>query len=94
MFSCLSSLYGHSVTKVAASLLSAVVIAINLYFVSNFVRKELPDHWAIDLAMAVFGILYLGFNLYLVSLSSQPPSRRDCIGLLYITFLVYVDYVF
>lgn len=55
-----------AVTKVAASLLSAVVIAINLYFVSNFVRKELPDHWAIDLAMAVFGILYLGFNLYLV----------------------------
>ncbi|KAM7301163.1 protein Malvolio [Ixodes scapularis] len=55
-----------AVTKVAASLLSAVVIAINLYFVSNFVRKELPDHWAVDLAMTVFGILYLGFNLYLV----------------------------
>ncbi|CAN7996206.1 unnamed protein product, partial [Ixodes hexagonus] len=54
------------VTKVAASLLSALVIAINLYFVSNFVKEQLPDHWAIDLAMAVFGILYLGFNLYLV----------------------------
>lgn len=54
-------------TKVAASLLSVVVITINLYFVSNFVHEKLPDHWTVYLAIAVFGILYLGFNLYLVA---------------------------
>lgn len=54
------------VTKVAASLLSMVVIAINLYFVSNFVTEYLPNHWAVDLAVSIFALLYLGFNLYLV----------------------------
>lgn len=43
-----------------------VVIGINLYFVSNFVTEYLPNHWAVDLAVSIFALLYLGFNLYLV----------------------------
>lgn len=54
------------VVKSAASLLSVVVIAINLYFVSNFVETHVPHHWAATLGVVLFGIFYIGFNLYLV----------------------------
>ncbi|XP_077516041.1 solute carrier family member malvolio isoform X1 [Amblyomma americanum] len=56
-----------TLTKVGASLLSMVVIGINLYFVSNFVSENLPSHWAVYLGVAIFGVLYLGFNLYLLA---------------------------
>ncbi|KAL1430022.1 hypothetical protein MTO96_015508 [Rhipicephalus appendiculatus] len=56
-----------TLTKIGASLLSMLVISINLFFVSNFVRESLPSHWAIYLGVALFGLLYLGFNLYLLA---------------------------
>lgn len=56
-----------TLTKIGASLLSMVVISINLYFVSNFVHENLPSHWAVYVGVALFGLLYLGFNLYLLA---------------------------
>ncbi|XP_076292866.1 solute carrier family member malvolio isoform X2 [Lasioglossum baleicum] len=52
--------------KIVATALSALVIAINIYFVINTVQDDLPHHWAVILAISVYSILYLLFCLYLV----------------------------
>lgn len=52
--------------KIVATLLSAVVIAINIYFVKDTVEQEFPDHWSVYLGITLYAIFYLGFCLYLV----------------------------
>ncbi|XP_017884561.1 protein Malvolio isoform X2 [Ceratina calcarata] len=51
--------------KIVATLLSAAVISINIYFVINTVKEDLPHHWAVLLAISIYSILYLLFCLYL-----------------------------
>lgn len=63
----ISTLFSFSVGKIVISLLGVVVIGINLYFVDDFVKSNLPDHWAVYLALAIFMLFYICFNLYLVS---------------------------
>ncbi|XP_003747582.2 natural resistance-associated macrophage protein 2 [Galendromus occidentalis] len=53
-------------TKSFASILSCVVIGINLYFVFQFVNDNLPNHVAIYILAGVFAVSYLGFIAYLV----------------------------
>lgn len=48
--------------KIIATVLSALVIAINIYFVVNMVK----DDWAVILPISIYSILYLLFCLYLV----------------------------
>lgn len=50
--------------KIIASLLTIVVIGINLFFVIVFIQK-LPSHWAVYLGMSVLVLLYLLFVIYL-----------------------------
>jgi len=52
--------------KIIASLLTLVVIGINLFFVVVFIQ-QLPSHWAIYLTIAVVVTLYMVFVIYLVS---------------------------
>ncbi|XP_008555613.1 protein Malvolio isoform X2 [Microplitis demolitor] len=52
--------------KIVATALSAVVIAINIYFVKDTVETVLPDHWAVYLGITIYALFYLGFCLYLV----------------------------
>jgi len=52
--------------KTVASLLTVVVIGINLFFVAVFIQ-QLPAHWAIYLTMAIVVTLYMAFVVYLVS---------------------------
>jgi len=54
------------VMKIIASLLTLVVIGINLFFVVVFIQ-QLPSHWAIYLTIAVVVTLYMVFVIYLVS---------------------------
>ncbi|XP_029043538.1 protein Malvolio isoform X1 [Osmia bicornis bicornis] len=66
--------------KVVATALSAVVITINIYFVINTVREDLPHHWAVILAISIYSILYLLFCLYLVihmAVSMGASSLND-----------------
>ncbi|CAK9816830.1 Protein Malvolio [Anthophora quadrimaculata] len=51
--------------KIIATILSAVVISINIYFVINTVQEDLPHHWAVILAISIYSILYLLFCFYL-----------------------------
>ncbi|XP_017797801.1 PREDICTED: protein Malvolio isoform X2 [Habropoda laboriosa] len=51
--------------KIIATILSALVISINIYFVINAVQEELPHHWAVILAISIYSILYLLFCVYL-----------------------------
>lgn len=46
--------------------MSAVVIAINIYFVKDTVETQLPDNWAVYLGITIYAIFYLGFCFYLV----------------------------
>ncbi|XP_054008281.1 protein Malvolio isoform X2 [Hylaeus anthracinus] len=52
--------------KIIATALSAIVICINIYFVLNTVKDDLPHHWAVILAVSIYAILYLLFCFYLV----------------------------
>jgi len=56
------------VMKAAASVLSVVVVGINIYFVVDFVKTNLPAVWWVDLLLAIYGILYVGFIAYLTTL--------------------------
>ena len=49
-----------------ASVLTIVVIGINLFFVSVFIR-ELPEKWWLYLIIGVLLLLYMLFVIYLVS---------------------------
>ncbi|XP_012275120.1 protein Malvolio isoform X2 [Orussus abietinus] len=51
--------------KVVSSMLSALVITINIYFVVSLVNKDVQN-WPVFLAICIFGVLYLIFCLYLV----------------------------
>ncbi|ESO96724.1 hypothetical protein LOTGIDRAFT_143684 [Lottia gigantea] len=57
-------------TKILTALLAIVVIAINLFFVVEYLEK-LPDHWAAYLGVAIVVACYLLFVLYLVSLCTS-----------------------
>ncbi|XP_015610258.1 protein Malvolio isoform X2 [Cephus cinctus] len=66
--------------KIVATALSVLVISINIYFVINTVKEDIPHHWAIILAIAVFAILYLAFCLYLalhMAVSMGSTTFRD-----------------
>ncbi|KAL5006554.1 hypothetical protein ScPMuIL_015360 [Solemya velum] len=62
----MSSFANGILMKVVSIILSVLVIGINFYFVAIFLH-ELPDHWAVYLAVAVLIILYMLVVLYLVS---------------------------
>ncbi|XP_071651579.1 protein Malvolio isoform X2 [Temnothorax longispinosus] len=51
--------------KIVSTALSVLVIVINIYFVAQTVQEDLPNNWAIYLAMSVYAILYLIFCAYL-----------------------------
>lgn len=53
------------VNKIIATILSVIVITINIYFVINTVQEDLPHHWAVILAISIYSILYLLFCFYL-----------------------------
>lgn len=52
--------------QVVTSVLGIIVIGINMYFVNDFVQNNMPNHWAVYLALAVFIYFYIVFVLYLV----------------------------
>ncbi|XP_063984979.1 protein Malvolio isoform X2 [Diachasmimorpha longicaudata] len=53
--------------KVVATLLSAAVIAINIFFVTQTVNEKLPNpSWAAIFGIIVYAVIYLGFCLYFV----------------------------
>lgn len=54
-----------SFNKVILTLLSVVVVGINLYFVTETVSTSLPPHWAIYTGFAILGLLYLMLVAYL-----------------------------
>ncbi|XP_077269134.1 solute carrier family member malvolio isoform X2 [Temnothorax americanus] len=51
--------------KIVSTALSVLVIVINIYFVAQTVQEDLPNNWAIYLAMSVYAFLYLIFCAYL-----------------------------
>ena len=66
----LTSLYVISLilrrfNKIVASILSAVVIGINIYFVMSFVETSLPESPLVYFGLSIFGVCYLAFCLYL-----------------------------
>ncbi|OQR74993.1 protein Malvolio-like, partial [Tropilaelaps mercedesae] len=72
-------------TKIFASLLSIVVIGINLYFVSVFVREHLPQSWFVFQLTASFAVCYTGFILYLtgcllVVFGATGLKSLPCVG--------------
>ncbi|XP_037075131.1 natural resistance-associated macrophage protein 2-like isoform X2 [Pollicipes pollicipes] len=56
------------VMKVLASILSVVVVGINVYFVVDYVKSTLPAVWWVDLLLALYGLFYIGFIGYLTAL--------------------------
>jgi hypothetical protein len=52
-------------TRIVATLLSVTVIGVNIYFVEDYVRNNLPPHWAVYTALGVFGVCYMIFCGYL-----------------------------
>lgn len=54
---------------IIASILSAVVISINIFFVATFVRNNFHLTWWVILLTILFVIYYLVFVIYLVSIS-------------------------
>lgn len=54
------------ISKIIISLLGVVVIGINLYFVDQFTRDNLPNHWAVYLGLAILIIFYVTFLIYLI----------------------------
>ena len=54
-------------TIVSVSVISVLIVTINLYFVNNFVKNHLPDTWWIILLTVLFFTYYLALIMYLVS---------------------------
>ncbi|XP_015116733.1 protein Malvolio isoform X3 [Diachasma alloeum] len=53
--------------KVVATLLSAAVIAINIFFVTQTVNEKLSNpNWAVIFGIIIYAVIYLGFCLYFV----------------------------
>ncbi|KAH3715576.1 natural resistance-associated macrophage protein 2-like [Dreissena polymorpha] len=70
------------VMKVIASLLTVVVIGINMFFVAVFMQ-QLPNHWAVYLGVALGVALYLTFVIYLawiclVAMGCQFLQKLPC----------------
>lgn len=55
-------------------LLAVLVIGINLFFISVYVRS-LPDHWALYLLVSVLVLAYILIVLYLVSIHCYVLCR-------------------
>ena len=55
---------------IAVSILSIVIITINLYFVSDFVTSNLPNSWWVFTLLALFFLYYMSLVFYLVSIPS------------------------
>lgn len=55
---------GH-ISKIIIILLGVVVISINLYFVDQFAKDNLPANWATYLIMALLIVFYVSFLIYL-----------------------------
>jgi len=68
-----------SIVNIIACVLSAVIIAVNMYFVGDYVSTSFPHTWFMYLSMSIFGILYLTFCVYLVMhvMISMGCSRFD-----------------
>jgi len=49
---------------VASMALSALVIAINTFFVVHSVLYDIPHHWAILLGIAIYSALYILMCIY------------------------------
>lgn len=70
--------------KILASVISAVIISINLYAVSEFI-ETFPKYWAIYIGVAIFLLFYVLFVLYLtlcffVSLGCERLSQIPYLG--------------
>ncbi|XP_055946793.1 natural resistance-associated macrophage protein 2-like isoform X2 [Argiope bruennichi] len=52
--------------KIIITLLGIAVFGINIYFVGQTAKENLPDHWAVYLAVALYILFYVSFILYLV----------------------------
>ncbi|CAL1280340.1 unnamed protein product [Larinioides sclopetarius] len=52
--------------KIIITLLGITVFGINIYFVAQTAKDNLPDHWAVYLALALYILFYVCFVLYLV----------------------------
>ncbi|GBN11111.1 Protein Malvolio [Araneus ventricosus] len=52
--------------KIIITLLGFTVFGINIYFVGQTAKENLPDHWAVYLALALFILFYVCFISYLV----------------------------
>lgn len=65
IFPRIFSFYPHRCNKIVASLLSVVVIGINTYFIIQTVADK-HVHWPGLTVIAIIGIFYLAFCVYLV----------------------------
>lgn len=54
-------------TIIAVSVISVLVVTINLYFVSDFVTRNMPKEWWVYFLLALFFLYYMSLVLYLVS---------------------------
>ncbi|KAL3832300.1 hypothetical protein ACJMK2_023954 [Sinanodonta woodiana] len=91
------------VMKTIAGVLTVVVIGINLFFVVVYV-KELPNHWAIYLVIAILVVLYITFVTYLAwyclimvgldALARIPVTNAMVCPLLFIHPLAQVCYCY
>lgn len=55
----------HRFTKVLTSVLSVVVIAINMWFVVTFLDTSLSDQWWLYILVSVLGVFYFSLIIYL-----------------------------
>ncbi|XP_022248482.1 natural resistance-associated macrophage protein 2-like isoform X1 [Limulus polyphemus] len=72
------------INKVIASVLSVMVVGINLYFVFNFTQSALPHHWAVYVGIAIFMFLYVLFVLYLVGIFLVVLGWKQLVTVSYI----------
>lgn len=59
-------IFHHSrFTNILATLLSLLVVAINLWFVVNFLREYMSGEWWMYLIVVAIGIFYFSLIIYL-----------------------------
>lgn len=89
----------YRANKIVATIISALVITINIYFVIDTVQ-DIPQNWAIWLGIAIFAILYLAFCIYLiihmaVNMGAGTVSNHwVCISIYHIYALLIIIYLF
>lgn len=64
--------------KIVVSLLSIVVITINLYFVVSFVENHFSNDWWVYAVLGIFFFYYVAFVLYLVSCFNCSNVSWSC----------------